>query len=360
MIDDIISLLKDLARRDLTNREMEELRQKFFILWSQGREALDTLNNAGVVTGLNADLLDGHHGEYYRDADKLDGEHGSFYRNASNINAGSLSSDRFSAYGDLVAEDRIGMESGKVAPGDHTHDGLGGGGADISFWVDGALQATEGVAYYTVPRDCAIASVYAFCKTTGTSGSTIIDIHKNGTTIFTAQSARPTIAYNDADGVVSATPDIIGLQAGDVLRLDIDEVATGASQLAVVIAIGQIDSTAVTPYQQIYFTKEGTVELETGVLRIYNRTGRKRTLYGVYLNTTSPPVGGDLIVDVNINGTSIFEAQNRPRIVSGQMSGYSTALQTFEWDANQYITVDIDQAGGTYGGDNLVVTIVYR
>jgi len=38
------------------------------------------------------------------DADLLDGQHGSYYRDASNINAGTLDNARFSAYGDLSAE----------------------------------------------------------------------------------------------------------------------------------------------------------------------------------------------------------------------------------------------------------------
>lgn len=44
--------------------------------------------------------------------------------NASNISAGSLSTDRFSAYSDLSAEGKIGSSSGQVAAGDHAHSGV--------------------------------------------------------------------------------------------------------------------------------------------------------------------------------------------------------------------------------------------
>ena len=66
----------------------------------------------GPGTGLDADLLDGQHGSYYRsasnlnagtiplaripstltgkNADLLDGQHGSYYQNASNLNAGTI------------------------------------------------------------------------------------------------------------------------------------------------------------------------------------------------------------------------------------------------------------------------------
>ena len=38
------------------------------------------------------------------DADMLDGQHGSYYLNATNINAGTLSPNWYSAYADLLAE----------------------------------------------------------------------------------------------------------------------------------------------------------------------------------------------------------------------------------------------------------------
>lgn len=59
-----------------------------------------------------------------KDADTLDGQHGSYYRDASNINAGTLSTDRYSAYADLVAESKIGTGSSQVAAGNHTHSSL--------------------------------------------------------------------------------------------------------------------------------------------------------------------------------------------------------------------------------------------
>ncbi len=49
-----------------------------------------TGNNDGSGTGLDADLLDGQQGSYYRDA--------------ANINAGTLGTDRYSAHADLSAE----------------------------------------------------------------------------------------------------------------------------------------------------------------------------------------------------------------------------------------------------------------
>jgi hypothetical protein len=79
------------------------------------------ISNGVNNTNLGADLLDGQHGSYYRnasnlnsgtvpvarlsgtynidisgDADTLDGQHGSYYRDASNLNAGTVPAARLS------------------------------------------------------------------------------------------------------------------------------------------------------------------------------------------------------------------------------------------------------------------------
>lgn len=54
-------------------------------------------------------------------ADLLDGQDGLFYQDATNITAGILSADRFSAYGDLSDEGKIGSGAGQLAPGNHPH-----------------------------------------------------------------------------------------------------------------------------------------------------------------------------------------------------------------------------------------------
>jgi hypothetical protein len=46
------------------------------------------------------------------EADTLDGQHGAFYRDASNLNAGTLSNARFSAYSDLSAEGYLDNSAG--------------------------------------------------------------------------------------------------------------------------------------------------------------------------------------------------------------------------------------------------------
>lgn len=359
MIDEFIALLRGLARDKLTQREMEELRQKLFILMSQGREAVDSLNGAGVITGLNADLLDGQHGAYYRDAEKLNGQPGSYYLNATNLNAGTLHPDRFSAYADLVAEDRLGMSAGQVAPGDHTHAGLGGNTNDIYLTLDGFLAPATSVFSLVIPRDSEVEAVYLHCRNTGTSGTTIIDVNRNGSTMFTTQSNRPALAYNDPDGVASGVTDIVELLAGDLLTVDIDAAAAGSEGLNVVVRLrNAVDATA--RRAQLYFASFGI--LETGYIpaRYYNRAGRTRTMMSVWLNCETPPQGQSLIVDILLNGASIFaQPEHRPSINPGAYGGYATQIASPNWQHGDYLMCNIVQVGSPYPGSDLVITIVY-
>jgi hypothetical protein len=71
----------------------------------------------------------------------------------------------------------------------------------------------------------------------GVTGTTTVDINliRSGTstTIFTTQSNRPTLQYNNSTGWILATPDITSFGVGDVLELDIDSVSLLSDTLVV-------------------------------------------------------------------------------------------------------------------------------
>ena len=59
----------------------------------------------------------------------------------------------------------------------------------------------------------------------------IVDIHKNGTTIFTVQGDRPIVADGDADGIgAAAQPQVNAMAVGDYLTIDIDQVGSPATE----------------------------------------------------------------------------------------------------------------------------------
>jgi len=110
--------------------------------------------------------------------------------------------------------------------------------ADAEFHIDGALAVETQVAgVWIAPADGFIATVYIHCASTGTSGATIVDVNKNGTTIFTDQGARPTLAAGAYPPVATAMPSVTTITAGDIISVDIDQVGAKASGLSVLVIL---------------------------------------------------------------------------------------------------------------------------
>jgi hypothetical protein len=81
-----------------------------------------------------------------------------------------------------------------------------------------------------------IEAVFVHVGTAPTGASLIVDVNKNGTTIFTTQDNRPTIAATETSDT-SGTPDVTSVEDGDYLDFDIDQVGStipGADLLIVV------------------------------------------------------------------------------------------------------------------------------
>lgn len=115
---------------------------------------------------------------------------------------------------------------------------VAGLGPRTSF-VDGVLTTATNIGPAHIMNIAAeIDRVYIHCKTTGSASSTIVDVNLNGTTIFTTQGNRPTLAYDDGDSVAkSGTPEITTVAEFDVLTCDIDQIATGAADLTILIIL---------------------------------------------------------------------------------------------------------------------------
>lgn len=144
----------------------------------------------------------------------------------------------------------------------------GSGGGNPLFFVDGRLVATTNPGgAYICTTDLEIDLVYIHCSQTGSSGSTIIDVNLNGNTIFATQANRPELAYNDVDHVaVSGIPDTIVCAAGDVLTIDIDQVAVGAAILSVVIAFIGGGSGGRAPIDAEYWVESSNALLSNAVV----------------------------------------------------------------------------------------------
>jgi len=80
------------------------------------------------------------------------------------------------------------------------------------------------------------------------------------------------------------------------------------------------------------------------------------TCLKVYINVKTAPTGCQLIVDVNLDGTTIFSTQaNRPMITAGQKNAESGTPNVQSYNKNQILSIDIDQIGSTVAGADLIV-----
>ena len=114
--------------------------------------------------------------------------------------------------------------------------------ASLTFTVAGSVSVGT-VAYAILDRDMWIEDVQIMLADTGSADSTIVDVHIGNAgaepvSIFTDQTRRPQLDSTAANYSVatSGIPDTNRkATAGQVLRIDVDQAATDAAGLAVVI-----------------------------------------------------------------------------------------------------------------------------
>ena len=83
------------------------------------------------------------------------------------------------------------------------------------------------------------------------------------------------------------------------------------------------------------------------------------TIEKVYAAVKTAPSGASIIVDINKNGTSIWNSNqgNRLTIANGSTTGNQTAFDTTALADGDLLTLDIDQVGSTSGGETLTVAL---
>jgi hypothetical protein len=98
----------------------------------------------------------------------------------------------------------------------------------IAFYVGEDQEVATRLAAIIVPLSLTITEVRALVGTAPVGADLIVDVNKNGTTIFTTQGNRPTIADGNTSDT-SGTPDVTALAVGDVLSIDVDQIGSGTA-----------------------------------------------------------------------------------------------------------------------------------
>lgn len=109
----------------------------------------------------------------------------------------------------------------------------------LAFSRAGAMTVGAGVLRFPIKGGTFdIVSVAAMVNTAPTGSSAIIDVNKNGTTIYGTQGNRPTIAISANSATVGAHS-VTSVTTGDYLTVDIDQIGStvAGSDLVVVVRL---------------------------------------------------------------------------------------------------------------------------
>ena len=108
----------------------------------------------------------------------------------------------------------------------------------LPYSYTGTLTVQTGTFRLYVERASTIVSVRASVGTAPTGAAILVDVNKNGTTIFTTQSNRPSIAVS-TNTATAAAINVTSLAAGDYLTVDIDQIGStvAGANLTVVVEV---------------------------------------------------------------------------------------------------------------------------
>ena len=115
------------------------------------------------------------------------------------------------------------------------------------------------------------------------------------------------------------------------------------------------------PYE-IAFSYPGTDDdLETGTDLVSFTFPYGFEIYSTYASVSTAPAGSDIIVDINVDDSSIYTT-NLLHIDDGDTTSYGSSttpnITTTTVPAGQVMTVDIDQVGSGTAGKQIIVGVI--
>ena len=111
------------------------------------------------------------------------------------------------------------------------------------YHIKGDLNTSTGKQAIRMPFAGKISYVTAALITAPVGASAIVDLHKNGTTMYTTQANRPTIAAGSTY-VTATLPDVLTWAAGDVLQLEVDQKGSSTDGADLSVVVGYYGSPA--------------------------------------------------------------------------------------------------------------------
>lgn len=212
---------------------------------------------------------------------------------------------------------------------------------------------------FRMPLAFSVEDIRASVTSAPSGSSIIVDITKNGTSIFTVGSTL-SIDSGEETSSTSASPyelSTASIAADDEIVIDVTQVGSvDAGTGLKIYFIGQTGQ-----YQTFIIAGSNeTSDLATGTSVATFRTPFAYNITDVRASLSTASSGSDVIVDVNADGTSMFSTNLT--IDAGETTSTTAAtpavITSSSIPADTEISVDIDQVGSVTPGAGLKVYLI--
>lgn len=95
-----------------------------------------------------------------------------------------------------------------------------------TFGIPGTLATQVGKSGFYLPYAATMVTCWAGVDTAPTGAAVIVDVNKNGTTVFSTQSNRPTIAVSTTFSGLVTNMNTTAFAASDKCTVDLDQVGS--------------------------------------------------------------------------------------------------------------------------------------
>src|SRR5262245_32594389 len=97
----------------------------------------------------------------------------------------------------------------------------------LTGYSSAAVTAAQVLVEYVVPGPLRVGAVVVNAVTAGTgAGNTVVDVLKNGTTMYSTTANRPTLLATATGEFANTAPDVRTLGAGDRVTLSVASISS--------------------------------------------------------------------------------------------------------------------------------------
>ncbi len=106
-----------------------------------------------------------------------------------------------------------------------------------TFSRSGTLAVGAGTHRFRFPFAATLVGTTAAVATAPAGAALILDLNRNGTTVYSTQANRPTIADGANATTTEPVPDVTAIAAGDYLTVDVDQVGSTTAGADLVVQV---------------------------------------------------------------------------------------------------------------------------